>query len=63
VAPLVRADGVRHRLIFLRYLRQTLRGKVAVVFGALRPLLYLVLFGPLLSAVTLPQMLLSGSCC
>ncbi|CNG74145.1 transport permease ycf38 [Mycobacterium tuberculosis] len=37
------------RLIFLRYLRQTLRSKVAVVFGALQPLLYLVLFGPLLS--------------
>jgi ABC-2 type transport system permease protein len=39
------------RLIFLRYLRQTLRSKVAVVFGALQPLLYLVLFGPLLSAL------------
>ncbi|TDD63545.1 ABC transporter permease [Actinomadura darangshiensis] len=37
------------RLIFLRYLRQTLRSKVAVVFGAVQPLLYLVLFGPLLS--------------
>lgn len=36
------------RLIFLRCLRQTLRSKVAVVFGALQPLLYLVLFGPLL---------------
>ncbi|TYB42039.1 ABC transporter permease [Actinomadura chibensis] len=36
------------RLIFLRYLRQTLRSKVAIVFGALQPLLYLVLFGPLL---------------
>lgn len=39
------------RLIFLRYLRQTLRSKVAVVFGAMQPLLYLVLFGPLLSAL------------
>lgn len=39
------------RLIFLRYLRQTLRSKVAVVFGALQPLLYLVLFGPLLSGL------------
>ncbi|NDU77937.1 ABC transporter permease [Actinomadura sp. DSM 109109] len=37
------------RLIFHRYMRQTLRSKVAVVFGALQPLLYLVLFGPLLS--------------
>ncbi|MEV0665994.1 ABC transporter permease [Actinomadura luteofluorescens] len=37
------------RLIFLRYMRQTLRSKVAVVFGAVQPLLYLVLFGPLLS--------------
>ncbi|NKZ08670.1 ABC transporter permease [Actinomadura latina] len=36
------------RLIFLRCLRQTLRSKVAVVFGAMQPLLYLVLFGPLL---------------
>lgn len=36
------------RLIFLRYLRQTLRSRVAVLFGALQPLLYLVLFGPLL---------------
>jgi ABC-2 type transport system permease protein len=39
------------RLIFLRCLRQTLRSKVAVVFGALQPLLYLVLFGPLLSGL------------
>ncbi|SNS97823.1 ABC-2 type transport system permease protein [Actinomadura meyerae] len=37
------------RLVFLRYARQTLRSKVAVVFGAVQPLLYLVLFGPLLS--------------
>ncbi|WP_433469744.1 ABC transporter permease [Spirillospora sp. CA-128828] len=37
------------RLIFLRHMRQTLRSKVAVVFGAMQPLLYLVLFGPLLS--------------
>ncbi|WP_412517693.1 ABC transporter permease [Actinomadura madurae] len=37
------------RLIFLRYMRQTLRSKVAVVFGLMQPLLYLVLFGPLLS--------------
>lgn len=37
------------RLVFQRYMRQTLRSKVAVVFGAVQPLLYLVLFGPLLS--------------
>ncbi|MFC6880931.1 MULTISPECIES: ABC transporter permease [Actinomadura] len=37
------------RLIFVRCVRQTLRSKVAVVFGALQPLLYLVLFGPLLT--------------
>ncbi|QKG19240.1 ABC transporter permease [Actinomadura verrucosospora] len=37
------------RLVFGRCLRQTLRSKVAVVFGAVQPLLYLVLFGPLLS--------------
>jgi ABC-2 type transport system permease protein len=37
------------RLIFLRHMRQTLRSKVAVVFGVMQPLLYLVLFGPLLS--------------
>ncbi|MFI0352016.1 ABC transporter permease [Actinomadura sp. 9N407] len=40
------------RLIFGRYLRQTLRSKVAVVFGAVQPLLYLLLFGPLLSGLT-----------
>ncbi|WP_207401033.1 ABC transporter permease [Actinomadura roseirufa] len=37
------------RLIFGRYLRQTLRSKVAVVFGLTQPLLYLLLFGPLLT--------------
>ncbi|TDD70123.1 ABC transporter permease [Actinomadura rubrisoli] len=37
------------RLIFVRCLRQTLRSKVAVVFGVMQPLLYLLLFGPLLS--------------
>ncbi|MBT2212196.1 ABC transporter permease [Actinomadura sp. NEAU-AAG7] len=36
------------RLMFVRYLRQTLRSRVAVVFGAVQPLLYLLLFGPLL---------------
>ncbi|QXJ19592.1 ABC transporter permease [Actinomadura graeca] len=39
------------RLIFLRCLRQTLRSRVAVVFGVLQPLLYLLLFGPLLSGL------------
>ncbi|MFC5745421.1 ABC transporter permease [Actinomadura rugatobispora] len=39
-------------LIFGRYLRQTLRSKVVVVFGVLQPLLYLVLFGPLLTPLT-----------
>ncbi|MFC4907339.1 ABC transporter permease [Actinomadura gamaensis] len=39
------------RLIFLRYARQRLRNKVSVVFGLTQPLLYLVLFGPLLSRV------------
>ncbi|WP_084338865.1 ABC transporter permease [Actinomadura oligospora] len=38
-------------LIFLRYARQMLRNKVGVVFGLTQPLLYLVLFGPLLSRV------------
>ncbi|MFG2001578.1 ABC transporter permease [Spirillospora sp. NPDC048911] len=39
-------------LIFRRHLRQTLRSKVAIVFGAVQPLLYLVLFGPLLTRLT-----------
>ncbi|MEV4256315.1 ABC transporter permease [Spirillospora sp. NPDC049652] len=39
------------RLIFLRYARQRLRSKIGVVFGLAQPLLYLVLFGPLLSRV------------
>ncbi|MGI5169726.1 ABC transporter permease [Spirillospora sp. CA-253888] len=38
-------------LIFMRYLRPTLRNKAALVFGALQPLLYLLLFGPLLKDV------------
>lgn len=37
------------RLIFGRYMRQLLRNRVAMVFGALQPLLYLSLFGPLLT--------------
>ncbi|WP_433323275.1 ABC transporter permease [Spirillospora sp. CA-294931] len=39
------------RLLFLRYLRQTLRNKAVLVFGAFQPLLYLLLFGPLLGEV------------
>ncbi|MGI8331621.1 ABC transporter permease [Actinomadura scrupuli] len=39
-------------LVYRRYLRQTLRNKVAIVFGGLQPLLYLVLFGPLLTRVS-----------
>ncbi|MEW2354354.1 ABC transporter permease [Spirillospora sp. NPDC029432] len=40
------------RLIFGRHLRQTLRSKVAVAFGVLQPLLYLLFFGPLLRNMT-----------
>lgn len=39
------------RLIFLRYARQRVRSKVGVVFGLTQPLLYLVLFGPLLGRI------------
>ncbi|WP_067826335.1 ABC transporter permease [Actinomadura kijaniata] len=38
-------------LIFLRYLRPTLRNRMVLVFGAVQPLVYLVLFGPLLTEV------------
>jgi ABC-2 type transport system permease protein len=48
VRTVVRDTG----LIFRRHLRQTLRSKVAVVFGLVQPLLYLVLFGPLLTRMT-----------
>ncbi|MFE3199832.1 ABC transporter permease [Embleya sp. NPDC059237] len=40
-------------LIFGRYLRQTLAARVGLVFGLLQPLLFLVLFGPLLREVPL----------
>ncbi|WP_405956450.1 ABC transporter permease [Streptomyces phaeochromogenes] len=40
-------------LIFQRYLRQTLRSKFAMLFGALMPLLYLLFFGPLLTDLPL----------
>ncbi|MBW8482752.1 ABC transporter permease [Actinomadura sp. PM05-2] len=38
-------------LVFARHGRRTLRTKVAVAFGVMQPLLYLVLFGPLLAQV------------
>lgn len=40
-------------IVFGRYLRQTLRSKIGVVFGVVQPLLYLILFGPLLNQVQL----------
>lgn len=36
-------------LIFRRYARQTLRRKSAVIIGMVQPVLYLVLFGPMMS--------------
>ncbi|MCW7945417.1 multidrug ABC transporter permease [Streptomyces hygroscopicus] len=40
-------------LIFGRYARQTLRSRLAMLFGVLMPLLYLVFFGPLLTGLPL----------
>ncbi|MEU6040255.1 ABC transporter permease [Actinomadura sp. NPDC047616] len=40
------------RLLYMRHLRATLRARVAVVFGVLQPLLYLLLFGPLLTRLS-----------
>ncbi len=40
-------------LIFGRYARQTLRSKMQIFFGALMPVLYLLFYGPLLTAVPL----------
>ncbi|MBL1065349.1 ABC transporter permease [Streptomyces sp. 7-21] len=40
-------------LIFGRYMRQTLRSKVGVIFGLLQPTLFLVFFGPLLEDIRL----------
>ncbi|HZG03491.1 MAG TPA: ABC transporter permease [Streptomyces sp.] len=40
-------------IVFGRYLRQTLRSRIGLVFGLLQPLLFLVLFGPLLEDVPL----------
>jgi ABC-2 type transport system permease protein len=42
-------------LIYRRYVRQTLRTRVAIVFGLLQPILYLTLFGPLLTKVSAVQ--------
>lgn len=39
-------------LIYRRYLRQTLRTRLAIVFGLLQPILYLTLFGPLLTKIS-----------
>ncbi|MFE5090106.1 ABC transporter permease [Streptomyces sp. NPDC056638] len=40
-------------LIFGRYARQTLRSRFQILFGVLMPLLYLLLFGPLLTNLPL----------
>ncbi|MGI5392729.1 ABC transporter permease [Streptomyces sp. CA-251251] len=40
-------------LIYGRYLRQSLRSRLALLFGVLMPLLYLLLFGPLLTDLPL----------
>lgn len=37
-------------LVFRRYARQTLRNKLNVIIGMVQPLLYLVLFGPMMRA-------------
>ncbi|TXJ85913.1 ABC transporter permease [Streptomyces lavendulae] len=40
-------------LVYGRYLRQSLRSRFAMLFGALTPLLYLLFFGPLLTGLPL----------
>ncbi|MDO0925696.1 ABC transporter permease [Streptomyces sp. TG1A-8] len=40
-------------LVYGRYLRQSLRSRFALLFGVLTPLLYLFLFGPLLTGLPL----------
>jgi ABC-2 type transport system permease protein len=40
-------------LIFGRYVRQTLRSRISLIFGLLQPMLYLAFFGPLLEDVRL----------
>ncbi|OEV09086.1 ABC transporter permease [Streptomyces nanshensis] len=41
------------RVVFGRYLRQTLRSRPAMLFGLLQPLMFLVFFGPLLERIPL----------
>jgi ABC-2 type transport system permease protein len=40
-------------LVFGRYLRQTLRSRIGLVFGLLQPMLFLAFFGPLLEDIPL----------
>ncbi|MCT2592433.1 ABC transporter permease [Streptomyces sp. N2-109] len=40
-------------IIFGRYLRQTLRSRLALTFGIIQPMLFLIFFGPLLERVDL----------
>ncbi|MDT0341410.1 ABC transporter permease [Streptomyces litchfieldiae] len=40
-------------LIFGRYVRQTLRSRISLIFGLLQPMLFLAFFGPLLEDVPL----------
>lgn len=42
-------------LVYGRYLRQSLRSRFALLFGALTPLLYLLFFGPLLTDLPLGE--------
>ncbi|MFG1928149.1 ABC transporter permease [Cryptosporangium sp. NPDC048952] len=46
-------------LIFRRYLRQTLRTKIGVLFGVLQPMLYLLFFAPLVDSweISVPGLL------
>lgn len=48
--PTVLADS---RLVFERYLRQTLRSRISLIFGLMQPMLFLGFFGPLLEDVPL----------
>ncbi|GAB2875563.1 ABC transporter permease [Streptomyces mayteni] len=41
------------RVVFGRYVRQTLRSRISLVFGLLQPMLFLAFFGPLLDDVPL----------
>ncbi|MDT0307157.1 ABC transporter permease [Streptomyces sp. DSM 44917] len=40
-------------LVYSRYLRQTLRSRISMLFGLLQPMLFLAFFGPLLEDVPL----------